>query len=105
MATNIKNEVKKSGYDTGSVIVAVSTLLLVAASAFGIVGTIRNQNGLEQQRNQIIAENPGCIFIEESRIAKQYYMVCDGELSVRSLKPIVLPIQSPVEETNTSEVQ
>lgn len=83
---------KDNSIDTGSAIGIAAVVLMMVCIAFAIKNAVDRTNGAAQQRNQIIAENPGCIFIEESSIAKQYYMVCQGQLQVVSLKPIRVPV-------------
>lgn len=81
--------------DTGSIIAATVTILVIVAIGFGIKNTIDRSDRYIRNQNQIIAENPGCIFIEKSNLADQYYMVCEGQLVARGLKPVFLPVPSP----------
>lgn len=51
-----------------------------------------------QIKNQIIAENPDCIYLEKSGLSDQHYMVCAGVITAKSLKPNVLKIEQPAQK-------
>ena len=64
---------------------------------------VNDSNVLKRSKVQIIAENQECIYLEPSTLAPQYYMVCSGQVMVKTLRPrvVVAPTVSVPTQTVT----